>query len=157
QGTLEHWHYDVFQASWGGPMEGKALIQFVLGGDGKVAEAKVQGIADFARRPEVADTTSTIRLDAAALRRFVATYRAQGVPLEIEVQIVGDQLRLTVPGQPAYTLVAESPTRFRLTLPGGQMPAGFFVEFALDADRVREMALIQPAPQPTLKLQPVPR
>jgi len=157
QGTLEHWHYDTFQAKWDGPTLGTAMVQFVLGADGKVAEAKVQGIADFNRRPPPADTTPVVRLDAATLGRYVGAYRTQGTPLEVEVQMVGDQLRLTVPGQPPYTLVAESPTRFRLTIPGGQMPGGFFVDFAMDGDRVREVTLTQPSPRPVLTLQPVRR
>jgi len=127
----------------------------VLGTDGKVTEAKVQGIADFDRKPETADTTPAVTLDAAAKARFAGTYRAEGLPLEITVQMVGDDLKLSVPGQPPYTLVAESPVRFRLTLPGAEMPGGFYVEFAMDGDRVREMTLIQPEPRPTLTLKPV--
>jgi uncharacterized protein DUF3471/beta-lactamase family protein len=154
QGKLEHWHYDTFRANWETPTGGQAMVSFVLGPDGKVAEAKVEGIADFARRPAAVDTMPAVRLEAAVLNRLVGTYRAQGVALESELQIVGDQLRLTIAGQAPYTLIAESATRFRVTRAGGPMPAGFFVEFAMDGDRVREMSLIQPQPRPTLTFVP---
>jgi hypothetical protein len=154
-GKLDHWHYDTFQAVWDDRMGGKSMVQFVLGADGKVAEARVQGFADFKKKPAAADTTPGVTLDAAAKARLVGTYRAEGMPLEAQVQVVGDDLKLSVPGQPPYTLIAESPTRFRMTLPGVEMPAGFFVEFVLAGSQVTEMTLIQPAPRPSLKMKPV--
>jgi CubicO group peptidase (beta-lactamase class C family) len=154
-GKLEHWHYDTYQATWDDRMGGKTMVQFVLGTDGKVAEARVQGFADFKKKPAAADTTAGVTLDAAAKAALVGTYRAEGLPLEVQVQVVGDDLKLSVPGQPPYTLVAESATRFRMTLPGAEMPAGFFVEFVLAGGLVTEMTLIQPAPRPSLKLKPV--
>ncbi len=154
-GTLEHWHHDTFRAVWDNRMLGKTLVQFVLGTDGKVSEAKVQGFADFDRKPEVADTTPGVALDAAARARLAGVYRAEGLPVEVTIQLVGDDLKLSVPGQPPYTLVAESPTRFRLTLPGAEMPGGFFTEFTLEGNRVTELKLIQPSPRPTLTFRPV--
>lgn len=59
-------------------------------------------------------------------------------------------LRLSVPGQPTYTLLADSPTRFRLTGPPG-MPAGFFAEFQMENGMAKTLTLIQP--QGTLQLQ----
>jgi CubicO group peptidase (beta-lactamase class C family) len=157
QGTLQHWHYDTFRATWEAATAGRAMVQFVLGPDGTVSEARVEGIADFRRRPALVDTTATVKLDAATLNRFVGTYRAQQAAVEAEVQLIGDQLRLTIAGQPPYVLIAESTQRFRVTRPGTPMPGGFFVEFAMDGDRVRELSLIQPAPRPTLTLIPVRR
>jgi CubicO group peptidase (beta-lactamase class C family) len=154
-GKLDHWHYDTFQAVWDNRMSGKTMVQFVLGTDGKVAEARVQGFADFTKKPAAADTTPGVALDAAAKGRLVGTYRAEGLPVEVQVQMVGDDLKLSVPGQPPYTLIAESPTRFRMTLPGAEMPGGFFVEFVLAGGQVTEMTLIQPAPRPSLKMKPV--
>ena len=79
-------------------------------------------------------------------------YKPEQLPLDVDVQIVGDALKLTVPGQPTYTLVADSPTRFRMTGPPG-MPDGFFVEFELSNGKAVGATLIQPAPQPALKLR----
>jgi hypothetical protein len=64
------------------------------------------------------------------------------------VQIIGNDLTLTVPGQPAYTLVPVTQSRFRLSLPGSPVSDGFFLEFTADG-----ATLEQPAPQPTLKLK----
>jgi CubicO group peptidase (beta-lactamase class C family) len=50
-GPLEHWQYDTFQATWRDTQFGKALITFGLDRDGKVTEARVDGLATFKRRP----------------------------------------------------------------------------------------------------------
>jgi len=71
--------------------------------------------------------------------------------ISIEVAYDGD-LKLTVPGQPVYTLLADSPTRFRMT--GANVPAGFFLEYEMANGVVKTVKLIQPAPRPTLTLLP---
>ena len=151
-GTLEHWHYNTFRASWRDPMLGKSMLTFDLGADGKVAALKVDGLTDFVRRPPRADTTAKIALAASDLQKFAGTYVNTQTRFSVEVELVGGTLRLTVPGQPAYTLVADSPARFRLTGPPG-MPAGFFLEFKVDGERVTTATLVQPAPQPTMVLE----
>jgi CubicO group peptidase (beta-lactamase class C family) len=150
-GTLEHWHYDTFRATWRDPMLGKSLMTFVLGTDGKIAQLKIEGLADFARRPTPVDTTAKVALAASDLQKFTGTYTNAQTHFSADVQLVGGALRLTIPGQPAYTLVADAPTRFRLTGPPG-MPAGFFLEFAVAGERVTSATLIQPAPRPTMVL-----
>jgi CubicO group peptidase (beta-lactamase class C family) len=51
-GTLEHWHYDTFRATWQDPVMGTSLVTFTLGADGNVARMQIQGIAEFRRRAE---------------------------------------------------------------------------------------------------------
>ena len=151
-GALEHWHYDTFRAAWRDPMLGKTFLTFVLGTDGKVAKMEVDGIGEFGRRPERADTTAAVTLAASALQKFTGSYANDATKLTVDVQLVSGTLRLTVPGQPTYTLVADSPTRFRLTGPPG-MPAGFFIDFAVTGERVTGATLIQPSPRPSLTLE----
>ena len=55
---LGHWHYDTFQAIWRQRRLGKGYLTFTLDGSGKVDELKVDGLADFRRKPEVADTAT---------------------------------------------------------------------------------------------------
>jgi hypothetical protein len=45
-----------------------------------------------------------------------------------------------------------TPTRFRLT--GEDVPAGFFLDYTFASDRVKQVTLIQPAPQPSMSLLP---
>jgi hypothetical protein len=153
EGELEHWHYDTFRATWEDPMLGKAFVTFVINGLAQVTEMKVDGLADFQRAPSKADTTAAVTIASSELPKYVGKFKAKDLPLIVDVQIVSGALKLTVPGQPAYTLVATSPTRFRLT--GPNVPGGFFLDYALDGGRVRTVTLVQPAPQPSLVLEPV--
>jgi hypothetical protein len=149
---LAHWQYDTFQAIWRQRRLGKAYVTFVLGPDGKVAEMRVADLADFTRKPEPPDTTSAIHLAPAELERYTGTFASSTLPVSAEVQVVGGQLKLTLPGQPIYTLVPMTATRFRLT--GEEVPAGFFLEYTFASDRVQRVTLVQPAPQPSLSLLP---
>jgi CubicO group peptidase (beta-lactamase class C family) len=149
---LSHWQYDTFQAIWRQRRMGKSPVTFTLDGDGKVDELKAVGLADFARKPEPADTTPGTRLTETEMARFAGTFASTSLPLTAEVQLVGGELKLTVPGQPAYTMVPVTVSRFRLT--GDGVPAGFFLDYTIESDRVKLVTLVQPAPQPTLTLVP---
>ncbi|MEP7382771.1 MAG: serine hydrolase, partial [Gemmatimonadota bacterium] len=152
-GTLSHWNYDTFQGRMDNPSAGKPLLTFVLGADGKPSEVKVQGFEDatFRHTSPAADTKPGVTLSTSQLHALVGRYKPESVPLDIDVQLIGDALKLTVPGQPTYTLVAESPTRFRMTGPPG-MPEGFFVEFETSGGTATGATIIQPAPRPKMKL-----
>ena len=58
-GELEHWHYDTFQITWRDPMMGKGFVSFEIDPMGKVANMDVQGLAEFARVPEEAETAAS--------------------------------------------------------------------------------------------------
>jgi len=153
-GTLSHWNYDTFRAAMDNPSAGKPLVTFVLGANGKPGELKVQGFeeATFRATAPTAESKPGMALSTAQLQALVGRYRPDALPLDIDVQLIGDALKLTVPGQPTYTLVAESPTRFRMTGPPG-MPEGFFVEFEMSGATATGATLIQPAPRPPMKLK----
>jgi hypothetical protein len=113
---------------------------------------RVADLADFTRKPEPPDTTPGIHLAPSELERYTGTFASSTVPISAEVQLVGGQLKLTVPGQPIYTLVPMTATRFRLT--GEDVPAGFFLDYSFASGRVRQVTLVQPEPQPSLTLLP---
>ncbi len=138
--AMEHHHYDVFTlraevetipTSW--------QVPFRTGLDGSVASFEIQFeplTEPIAFRRRAADTAPS-RED---LGRLVGGYKVAGVqPMAIALQGDG-ALSLTLPGQPAYTLVPESSRRFALKgLPG------FAVEFTLEEQgRARSGQLIQP-------------
>jgi hypothetical protein len=68
------------------------------------------------------------------------------------VEDIGGRLRLTVPGQPAFTMVPVTTTRFKLVAPN--VPAGFFLVYAMDGASVKSVTLEQPNPRPSLTLTP---
>ena len=156
-GALEHWNYDTFRALMDHARLGKVMMNFIIDASGKPSEMKVQLApeAKFRFTPPPADTKATVTLSSAQLRALVGRYKPDQLPLDIDVQLVGDVLKLTVPGQPTYTLVAVTATRFRLTGPPG-MPDGFYFDFEMQGNAVTGAALVQPAPQPSLKLTKVP-
>ena len=152
-GKLEHWHYDTFRATWDERTMGKSFVTFALDADGKVKNVDVEGLSVFGRKPDAPDTTRRVILAASDAAKLTGTYVSQVPALSIDVAWTDGKLTLTVPGQPVYTLLADSPTRFRMTGPPG-MPAGFFVDFEIAAGKVKQLVLTQPSPRPTLTFQP---
>ena len=49
QGTLEHWHHDVFRVTWNDPAQGRAFVRFGLDARGVVAHATLDGLGEFRR------------------------------------------------------------------------------------------------------------
>lgn len=152
-GELEHWHFDTFRANWKAKNMGRSMLTFALDADGKVKTLDFEGMATFGRKPDAADTTRKIVLAASEAGKLTGTFVSHTPALSIEVAYVDGSLKLTVPGQPTYTLLADSPTRFRMTGPPG-MPAGFFVEYEMAGGAVKAMKLFQPTPRPTLTFEP---
>jgi len=150
-GTLEHWHYDTFRANWGSRAIGRNFVTFALGADGKVHSLDFEGVGTFGRKPDAPDTTRKIVLAATDAGKLTGTFVSETPALSIEVSYDGE-LKLTVPGQPVYRLLADSPTRFRLT--GTGIPAGFFLEYEMGNGGVKSVKLIQPSPRPTLTFLP---
>jgi len=150
-GTLEHWHYDTFRANMQSRAMGQPFVTFALGSDGKVKSLDFEGIGSFGRKPDAPDTTRKIVLAANEAGKLTGTFVSDAPALSIDVSYDGE-LKLTVPGQPVYTLLADTPTRFRLT--GTNIPAGFFLEYEMANGAVKSVRLIQPTPRPTLTFVP---
>ena len=158
EGTAEHWHYDSFRATMDSrtaPVQ-KVMLTFVQDALGKPEEVKVEGFSEatFRFTPPKADTRAAVALTREQLEKLTGKFKADVAPIEVEVQLVGNDLKLTVPGQPAYTLVAVTGSRFRLTVPEG-MPEGFYFEYAMSGGVVTGATLEQPAPRPALKVTKV--
>jgi CubicO group peptidase (beta-lactamase class C family) len=148
-GDLEHWHYDTFRAIWRNRYLGKAFVTFALGTDGKPTELQVENLADFKRAPEKADSVPAIEIAEADLAKYAGTYELQSPPLKIEIQVIGGQLKAAMEGQPLFSMVPLSQTRFRLIGPPG-MPGGYYLDFTLSGDRATSVTLVQPDPQPSM-------
>ncbi|MDQ3699200.1 MAG: serine hydrolase [Gemmatimonadota bacterium] len=152
-GDLKHWHYDTFRADWREDHLGKAFVTFALGVDGKAAEMKVEALGDFGRVPERPDSVPQIAISEAELAKYAGTFESKAPPLTVEVQLMGGSLKAAMEGQPLYTLVPLSATRFQLTGPAG-MPGGYYLDYKLEGDKVASVTLVQPDPQPRLTFAP---
>lgn len=140
---LEHWHYDTFRAVFRDRTMDKGMMTFALGGDGKVAEAKVDGFegeeVTFKRAADAPDETPAITLKEDELKQFVGKYELKTPPLEISIELVGGKLKAVVPGQPSYTLVPIKPTRFKIE----GAPAGYYAQFDVADGKVKGVTLEQ--------------
>ena len=152
-GELEHWHYDTFRARWKAKNMGQSFLTFALDADGKIRSLDFEGITTFNRKPDAPDTTRRIALAASDAMKLTGSFVSQTPALTVEVTYVEGALKLTVPGQPTYTLLADTPTRFRMTGPPG-MPAGFFAEYEMSGGAVKALRIHQPTPRPTLEFAP---
>jgi CubicO group peptidase (beta-lactamase class C family) len=152
-GELEHWHFDTFRATWKARNMGRTFLTFAMDSEGKVRGLEFEGISSFNRKPDAPDTTRRIVLAAADAGKLTGAFVSVTPALTIEVAYVDGALKLTVPGQPVYTLLADSPTRFRMTGPPG-MAAGFFVEYEMSGGAVKSVKILQPTPRPTLVFAP---
>lgn len=52
KGTMEHWNYDTFRATWDNLIQGKGFVSFTLNPKGNVASMDIQGLAAFDRVPD---------------------------------------------------------------------------------------------------------
>src|SRR5262249_30056914 len=149
-GDLEHWHYDTFQITWRDKTVGKTLVNFTLDPQGKVESARLGDFQmTFKRSVEAAPAASAAEGSESDLKRLVGHYAMQGAPVEVSIEIVGGKLKAVVPGQPVYSLVPLSVSRFQIE----GAPAGFFVSFEVSDGKVKAMNLEQ-GERPTLKLLP---
>jgi len=135
---LEHWHYDV----WNGAetdgdetFEGQKLL-FRGSVDGGIAAVETR--PDPLAPPVVFTRQPPARLsDPAVLAGLAGRYQ---FPDEAaEVTLAGGVLRLTVPGQPTYTLEPEASGRFRLK----EVPA-IAIEFVEEGGRAVRLLSHQP-------------
>jgi len=149
-GDLEHWNYDTFRVVWRDRAVGKAFVNFVLDPSGKVETMRIPDLQmTFKRGPDVAPAAAAVAVSEADLNRLVGHYAMQGAPIEVSIEIVGGKLKAVVPGQPVYTLIPLSQTRFQIE----GAPAGYFVNFELESAKVKAMTIEQ-GQNPTLRMLP---
>lgn len=111
---LEHWHFDTFKGKCRDAILGEGMVTFTIDSQGKVAEVKIEGFSKFKRAPEKAKAVAGIALSEAELQKFGGKYAGESLPIEVSIEMVGGKLKAVVPGQPVYTLIPVTPTRFQI-------------------------------------------
>lgn len=134
---LEHWHYDV----WNGAKAADETFEntkLLFRGDVAGQVAAVEARFDALAPAVVFDKRPPARLfDPTILASFVGRYQFPNAVAEVTLS--GTTLKMTVPGQPTYTLVPEVSGRFHLK----EVPiigAGFVEE----AGKVVKLVTYQP-------------
>src|SRR5207237_9876042 len=127
---------------------GKGCVNFRLNTQGKVEGISIENIGDFARAPEKPETVTGMALSEADLKKFVGKYAQESLSLEISIELVGNNLKANLPGQPVYTLVPITVNRFRID----GAPEGFFVQFEMVEGRPKSLNVEQGS-RPSIVLQ----
>ena len=86
------------------------------------------------------------KLPLKTMQLMAGKYRLAAANTDVEVKIVGDDMFLSVPGQPNYKLVRTAPRQFKLE----GAPDGFSVKFSPEQGDATEMYLKQPQGDYTL-------
>ena len=50
-GDLEHWHFDTFRVTWRDATAGRGFLNFTLDNRAQPEQIRIEGLADFRRRP----------------------------------------------------------------------------------------------------------
>lgn len=87
-----------------------------------------------------------VKLPVKTMQFMAGKYRLEAAKMDIEVKIEGEDLVMTVPGQPKYTLERTAPRQFKLL----GAPDGFAVKFTPEQGEATEMYLQQPQGNYTL-------
>lgn len=86
------------------------------------------------------------KLPLKTMQFMAGKYRLAAANMDMEVKIVGEDMFLSVPGQPDYKLVRTAPRQFKLD----GAPDGFAVKFSPEQGDATEMYLQQPQGNHTL-------
>ena len=138
---LEHWHYDVFSGAEtdGDPTFKNVRFLFNSNLDGLIAsiEARLDQAANpilFRKQP------ASELFDPEYLQQFVGEYAIPGVPQKVRVQLSGNELIVTIPGQPPIYLEPDLTGRFVL-----KQARAVSLGFEFDDDgKVSKAVLYQP-------------
>src|SRR5215470_10525271 len=134
---LEHYHYDIFQV----PEDSDSVaagekFQFAMDKKGDID--RIGAMLEPALGEDIMFTRAPENISKDVLQKLAGDY--QLAEQTVSFAVVGDVLRLTVPGQPVYELIPRKELSFDLK----SMP-GFSVDFQMDASgKVSEAVFNQP-------------
>lgn len=133
--NLKHYHYDIFSTA--ADEFGGLKLSFLTGIDGsinKITAPLEQGVKDI----EFNRSVVAKQVDNALLNKYAGEYSI--ADMIITISLNGNNLTMTVPGQPTYELIPVKENEFKL-----KDLDGFSVRFNKDLDgNVTELLSIQP-------------
>jgi CubicO group peptidase (beta-lactamase class C family) len=134
---LENYHYDVFQVPEGSDSVGAGeKFQFEMNKKGDID--RISASLEPSLGEDIVFTRASEKIAADVLQNLAGDYLLNGQ--SVNFALIGDALRLTVPGQPQYELVPTKGLAFDVK----GMP-GFSVEFATDTSgKISEAVFNQP-------------
>jgi len=133
--SLQHWHYDVFEATQD-PLKGFKLtfLSNLRGDIDRVSGSFESSVPEIVFTMKAPESMS----DPSFLKQFEGGYELMG--LDVTVALRNDNvLMITVPGQPSYELDPYRGTEFNL-----KDFSGYSVRFMKEKEKVTEAIFIQP-------------
>jgi CubicO group peptidase (beta-lactamase class C family) len=134
--SLKHFHYDVFEVpeKAGSPFGG-FKIRFLTNMNGDIDSIAIPFESDA---PEIIFTRMPVKASRETLLPLAGDYDLGNVTVSVAMK--SDELQLTIPGQPAYTLEFLKDLKFAI-----KGLSGYSVEFRKDpTGKVNELVLFQP-------------
>jgi CubicO group peptidase (beta-lactamase class C family) len=133
---LKHFHYDVFEVpEKGGSPFGGFKVRFLTNMDGDIDSIAIPFESDA---PEILFTRAHVKASRETLLPLAGDYDLGTVT--VSVALKADDLQLTIPGQPVYTLELLKDLKFAI-----KGLSGYSVEFRKDSTgHVNELVLFQP-------------
>jgi hypothetical protein len=133
---LKHFHYDVFEVpEKANPIFGGFKVRFLTNMDGDIDSV---AIPFESNAPEIVFTRMPVKASREMLLPLAGDYDLGNV--QVSVALKADELQLTIPGQPVYTLELLKDLKFPI-----KGLSGYSVEFRKDsAGNVNELVLFQP-------------
>lgn len=134
--ALKHYHFDVFELE--SPM-GNLKIQFHMNPNAEIIALDIPIEPALQKSIEFKRLDAEIEIATADLEMYEGKYVFPQVGQAATVKLKGDQLTITIPGQPTYTLIPHKEHHFKL-----EDLEGYSVKFTIEEGKSTKATFIQP-------------
>ncbi|MFK7948391.1 MAG: serine hydrolase [Saprospiraceae bacterium] len=133
--ALTHYHFDVFQT---GDDAGKLKVQFQMNVNGEITSIDIPLEASL-KPIKFKRLDNTVEVAVNDLKIYEGKYLFAQVGQSATVKVDGENLAVTIPGQPTYTLVPHKEHHFKL-----QDLEGYSMKFTVEDGVSTKATFIQP-------------
>lgn len=133
---LTHYHFDVFQTA---PDAGELKVQFRMNVNGEITALEIPFEPSLNKPIEFKRLADVVNVAAADLKIYEGKYLFPQVGQAATVKVKGNNLTVTIPGQPTYTLVPHKEHHFKL-----QDLDGYSMKFTIEKGIATKATFIQP-------------
>ena len=133
---LTHYHFDVFQT---GSDAGKVKVHFEMNVNGEITNLNIPLEPTLGKPIQFAKLPEDNLLGAEGLKLYEGRYVFPQVGQSATVAVKGEDLTVTIPGQPTYTLMPYKTHHFKL-----KGLEGYSMKFTIEDAKATKATFIQP-------------